>query len=140
MDESAAPDDPDVTALAAVAREYGHHAGRRFFAGVALDTGRRALTVYRVPNPDFDGEILRLLEGDVAVSLADAPHTREELLVAREQVWGLSGSLPITSVSVPVDGTRLLVVAEAPESDVQAALDRVVPGMAVASTGRAALR
>jgi hypothetical protein len=127
--------DADVAALADLAREFGHHAGRLRFAGVAPDHERRAITVYRVPDPGWDGELRALLQSDVAVHLADAPHTRDELLVARERVWELSATIPITAISIPVDGTQLVVVTDAPTESVQASLDRLVPGLATASTG-----
>ena len=44
----------------------------------------------------------------------------------------LADSLPIESISIPVDGSRLTVVTDAPVDDAQAALDRVVPGLATA--------
>ena len=138
MEGAPEPFDPDVAGLADVAREFGHHAGRTWFAGVLPDHERRAVTVYRVPNRAFDSEVRTLLDGDVAVHLADAPHTRDDLLVAREHVWGLADSLSITAISVPVDGTRLAVVADAPEDEVQAALDRVVPGLATVRVEHAA--
>ena len=131
MEGAPEPFDADVAGLADVAREFGHHAGRMWFSGVLPDHEHQAITVYRVPNAAFDSEIRTLLDGVVAVHLADAPHTRDDLLVAREHVWGLADSLSITSISVPVDGTRLVVVAEAPGEEVQAALDRVVPGLAL---------
>jgi len=130
--------DAGVAALADVAREFGHHAGRHWFSGVVPDHEGGAITVYRVPNPGFDSEIRTLLDGDVEVHLADAPHSRDELLVAREQVWGLADTLAITSVSVPPDGTRITVVADAPADVVQAELDRVVPGLATAIAEHAA--
>jgi len=129
-----APDvyDAAVAGVADVAREFGHHAGRHWFSGVVPDHAGGAVTVYRVPNAGFDSEIRALLEGDVEVRLADAPHSRDELLVAREHVWGLADTLPIASVSVPPDGTRVTVVADAPADVVQAELDRVAPGLATA--------
>jgi hypothetical protein len=130
--------DAAVAGLADVAREFGHHAGRHWFSGVVPDHERGAITVYRVPNPGFDSEILTLLDGDVTVHLADAPHSRGELLVAREHVWGLADRFPITSVSVPADGTRITVVAEPPADVVQAELDRVVPGLATVLVEHAA--
>jgi hypothetical protein len=138
MERAAEPFDPDVAGLADVARQFGHHAGRLCYSGVVPDHENRAVTVYRVPNRDFDSEIRALLAGDVAVRLADAPHTRDALLVAREQVWGLADALPILSVTVPADGTRLSVVADAPGDEVQAALDLTVPGLATVLVEHAA--
>jgi hypothetical protein len=138
MEGATEPFDPDVAGLADVAREFGHHAGRLWFSGVLPDHERRAITVYRVPNAAFDSEIRTLLDGAVAVHLADAPHTRDDLLVAREHVWGLADSLDVTSISVPVDGTRLAVSAGAPADVVQTALDRVVPGLATVRVEQAA--
>ena len=138
MEGASAVYDADVARLADVAREFGHHAGRHWFSGVVPDHEGAAITVYRVPNPGFDSEIRALLEGDVEVRLADAPHTRDELLVAREHVWGLADTLAITSVSVPADGTRITVVADAPADVVQAELDRVAPGLASAFAEHAA--
>jgi len=138
MEGGSASYDADVAGLADVAREFGHHAGRHWFSGVVPDHDGGAITVYRVPHEGFDSEILALLEGDVEVRLADAPHSREELLVARENVWSLADTLRITSVSVPADGTRLTVVADAPADMVQAELDRVVPGLATVLVEHAA--
>jgi hypothetical protein len=129
--------DADVAALADLAREFGHHAGRLRYAGVAPDHERRAITVYRVPDPGWDAEVRTLLRSDVTVHLADAPHTRDQLLVAREQVWELADTIPITAISLPVDGTMLVVTTDAPADSVQADLDRLVPGLATASTGSA---
>jgi hypothetical protein len=134
MDESSPGYDAELTALADVAREYGHHLGSARFAGVAVDQTARALTVYRVPDPAFDSELRTLLAGDIPVLLADAPHSRTELLVARERVWALGDSIPITAITVPADGTRLIVTADAPEAETQAALDELVPGLAVAAS------
>jgi hypothetical protein len=125
--------DADVAALAALAREFGHHAGRLRYAGVAPDHERRSITLYRMPDPGWDAEVRTLLRSDVAVILADAPHTRDQLLVAREQVWDLADTIPITSISIPVDGTMLVVTADAPAATVQAELDRLVPGLAAAA-------
>jgi len=136
MDGTPVELDPAVTALAELAREYGHHAGRHYFAGVVADHLGHAITIYRVPDADFDGEVVTLLDGDVEVRLVDAPHTRDELVVARERVWALAEELPITSISLPPDGTRLTVVCDAPVDDVQVELDRVAPGMATATSGR----
>jgi hypothetical protein len=140
MDGTWTPDDAELTALADVAREYGHHLGSARFAGVAVDREAGALTVYRVPDPAFDSELLTLLAGDIPVRLVDAPHSRTELLVARERVWALGDSIPITAISVPPDGTRLVVTADAPEAETQAALDELVPGLAVAASGSAVPR
>ncbi len=136
MDSSTEIYDADVAAMAELAREFGHHAGRLRYAGVAPDHDRRSITVYRVPDPGWDSEILRLLESEVAVHLMDAPHTREELLVARERAWALADSFAITAISIPVDGTTLAVTSDAPAASVQAELDRLVPGLATASPGR----
>jgi len=133
MDSSTEIFDADVAALADLAREFGHHAGRLRFAGVAPDHAHRAITVYRVPDPGWDSEVLRLLQSDVAVHLADAVHTRDELLVARERVWELSGEIAISAISIPVDGTVLAVFADDSVESVQAELDRVVPGLATVS-------
>lgn len=140
MDDVPADHDPELIALADVAREYGHHLGSDRFAGVGIDDAGRALVVYRVPDPGFDSELLALLAGDIEVRLVDAPHARGELLVARERVWTLAGDLPITSITIPVDGTRLVVTADAPESETQDVLDRLVPGLAVASRGNVVTR
>ena len=140
MDGTSDRDDAELTALADVAREYGHHLGSARFAGVVVDHADRSLTVYRVPDPAFDSEMLTLLAGDIPVRLADAPHSRTELLVARERVWALGDSIPITAISVPADGTRLVVTADAPETETQAALDDLVPGLALAASGTAVPR
>ncbi len=127
--------DAAVTSVAERARQYGHHAGRIRYAGVAPDHEARTVTVYRVPDPGFDDEIRTLLsDDDVQVVLADAPHTREELTVARETVWAYAERLSITGISVPVDGSRILVTTDAPEAEVQAQLDLLVPGLARAAS------
>jgi len=124
--------DPDVEAVGQLVRAYGHNMGRLRYAGVSADHEHRAITVYRVPDPSFDSSVRGLVGPDVALQFADAPHTRDDLLVARERVWALADSLPIESISIPVDGSRLTVVTDAPVDDAQAALDRVVPGLATA--------
>ena len=78
MDGTPVELDPAVTALAELAREYGHHQGRHHFAGVVADHRGHAITIYRVADADFDGEAGTLLDGDVEVRLVDAPHTRDE--------------------------------------------------------------
>jgi len=133
MDSSSELYDADVAALADLAREFGHHSGRLRYAGVEPHHDLRAITVFRVPDPGWDSEVLRLLQSDVDVRLADAPHTRDELLVARERVWELAGTIPITAISLPADGTVLAVFADAPAASVQAELDRLVPGLATAA-------
>jgi multidrug efflux pump subunit AcrA (membrane-fusion protein) len=90
-----------------------------------------------MPDPGWDSEVLRLLQSDVAVRLADAPHTRDELLVARERVWELTDTIPITAISIPVDGTVLSVCTDAPAETVQAELDRIVPGLAAVAPASA---
>jgi hypothetical protein len=130
--------DAAVAELADVAREFGHQAGRHWFSGVVPDHENAAITVYRVPNPGFDSELLTLLAGDVAVRLADAPPSRDELLVARDQAWGLADLLPITAISIPPNGTRITVVADAASDVVQAELDRVAPGLATVLVERVA--
>jgi hypothetical protein len=134
MTDSQVEVDPDVEAVVGLARAYGHNYGRLYFAGVAADHEHRAITVYRVPDPSFDSSVRGLVSGAVTLHLVDAPHTRDDLLVARERVWALADSLPIESISIPVDGSRLTVVADAPVDEVQARLDRVVPGLATAVT------
>jgi hypothetical protein len=132
MTDSPVELDPDVEAVADLARAYGHNHGRLHFAGVAPEHEHHAITVYRVPDPAFDSAMRGLVGPDVALHLVDAPHTRDDLLVARERVWALADSLPVESISIPVDGSRLTVVVDAPPDDVQASLDRVVPGLATA--------
>jgi len=127
MTETPVEPDPEVAAVAAVAREYGHHLGRMRYAGVTADHERRSITVYRVPDASFDDALRGLL-------------SRDDLLVARERVWALADSLPITSVGIPADGSRLHVVADAPAHEVQATLDRVVPGLATATSGNVPAR
>lgn len=136
MDDMATGPDAELTALADVAREYGHHLGSARFAGVVVDPVERVLTVYRVPDAGFDSELLALLAGDITVRLADAPHSRAELLVARERVWALGDSVPITAITIPPDGSRLVVTADAPAAGTQELLDELVPGLAVASSGQ----
>jgi hypothetical protein len=140
MTETPVEPDPEVAAVAAVAREYGHHLGRMRYAGVTADHERRSITVYRVPDASFDDALRGLLSRDVTLHIAEAPHSRDDLLVARERVWALADSLSITSVGIPADGSRLNVVADAPAHEVQAALDRVVPGLATATSGNVPAR
>ena len=61
MDDMAIGPDAELTALADVAREYGHHLGSARFAGVEVDPVDRVLTVYRVPDAAFDSELIALL-------------------------------------------------------------------------------
>jgi hypothetical protein len=124
--------DPGIAAVVDIVRAYGHNHGRLHYAGVVPDHDARAITVYRVPDPAFDSSVHGLVGDDVSLRLVDAPHTRDDLLVARERVWALADSLPIESISIPTDGTRLGVVADAPVDEVQTVLDRVVPGLATA--------
>jgi len=135
MDETTISIDADVSAAADVAREYGHHAGRSWFAGVTADHPDRTLTVYRVAHSDFDVHMRALVPADIDVVFIDAAHSRDELQVARERVWDLAPELTIEAVAVPVDGSVLTVVVTGIESDAQTVLDRVVPGMASAQTG-----
>jgi len=135
MDTAAGTFDADVAATVDLARAFGHHAGRLRYAGVAPDHARGSVTVYRVPDPAFDSEIRTLLQGGVEIVLADAPHTRDELIIARETIWAYADRLAITAISVPVDGTVLVVTTEAPEHEVQAELDLLVPHLARASAG-----
>jgi len=132
MTDSQIEADDDVAAGVGVVRAYGHNYGRLHFAGVTADHDNRAIIVHRVPDPSFDSSVRGLISDAVALDLVDAPHTRDDLLVARERVWGLAEALSIESISIPSDGSRLTVVAGAPVDEVQAALDRVVPGLAVA--------
>jgi hypothetical protein len=137
MDETQISMDPALAAAADVAREYGHHSGRRSFAGVAVDEPHQGLTVYRVPNAEFDMRLRDLLPVDVSITLVDALHTRDELQVAREQVWDLATALDISAVAIPVDGTVLTVVVAGSETDAQWSLDEVVPGLARAQSATA---
>jgi len=136
MDSTTEAYDAGVAAAADLAREFGHHSGRRHFAGVVPDHERRILTVFRVPDPWFDEEMHSFLDSDIDIVLADAPHTRDELLVARETIWAYADRLAITSISVPPDGTRLVVSTDVPQDEVQAELDLLVPGLATASPDR----
>jgi hypothetical protein len=93
------------------------------------------LTVYRIPSPGFDSEIQALLGPQVPVEFVDARHSRADLLVAREVVWGLGDDLGVESVSVPVDGSRLDVVVGGNVDDAQAELDRAVPHLVTVRRG-----
>ncbi len=121
--------DTEVEAAADVVRSFGHHAGRRWFAGVVPDHERRRITVFRVPGPGFDGEVRALVADTVGVDFLDATHPRDDLTAAREAVWLLGDALEIESVSLPPDGTRLTVVVGVDADEAQHRLDAVAPGL-----------
>jgi len=127
VDESSLPPDSEVSAAADVIREFGHYAGRRFYAGVTPDHAGGSVTVHRLPDRDFDGEVRALVPRTVMLAFADAPHTRDELIAARETVWLLGETLHVQSVSLPQDGTTLTVVVEADADAAQRILDEAAP-------------
>jgi hypothetical protein len=131
------PTEPDVSAAADVVREFGHYAGRRFYSGVVADPASASIRVHRVPNADFDGEVLALVAPGVALAFVDAVHTREELSTARETVWLLGDTLGVLSVSLPQDGSRLgvLVSDEAHVAEAQRVLDDLAPGLTRVDAG-----
>ena len=122
--------DATVAAVADQARQYGNHAGRAWYAGVRADHEARVVTVFRVPHAAFDDEVRALLGDTVRVEVADAPRTRQELLVAREMAWSISGPFEVETVSIPDDGGRLRVFVTGSSWEAQAQLDRLIPGVA----------
>jgi hypothetical protein len=134
---------PDALADALeLAREFGRHAGRTWYAGAALDADRGVVIVHRRPHPDFDGPLLALLSGRAPLELWPARFTRDELVDVREQVWSLDEILEIDTVVLPQDGSGLLVHVGGSVTRAQAELDRIALGVAVAlpPRGAAALR
>jgi hypothetical protein len=125
-----------------IAREFGRHAGRTWYAGAVLDRGRDLLIVHRRPHPDFDGPLQALLCGRAPLELWPARFTRDELVDVREQVWSLDEILEIDTVVLPQDGSGLLVHVGGSVTRAQTELDRIALGVAVAlpPRGAAALR
>ena len=120
----------DAAAVADLARQFGHHAGRTWFSGARADETRGVVTIYRVPNRGFDDE-LRLLVGDAAqLEFQDSLHTRDELIVARETAWGFADSLQIEAITIPDDGSGINVYVNIPVASAQETLDRFLPRIA----------
>ena len=126
--------DAVAVAVADLARQYGHHAGRAWFTSARATDA--TVTVYRVPNPAFDSELLVMLGTDVPVEVRDARYTRDELIVAREEAWALADDLHIDAITIPDDGSGIHVFVHASVEDAQAALDRRLPGIARAHDAR----
>jgi hypothetical protein len=126
--------DNDADAVADLARQYGHHAGRSWFTSARAADG--TVTVCRVPDPAFDSELLVMLGTGVPVTLKDARFTRQELIIAREEAWVLADDLKIDAITIPDDGSGINVFVHASVADAQAVLDRRLPGMATAHDAR----
>jgi len=129
---AAPPDGPDRLLALDVVRLYGNNDGRTWFAGVLAGDADDEVVVYRRPNPDFDGAVARLVPDGVRVTFVDAPHTRAELLEARERVFDLTDELHVVDVRMPADGSVLAVEVEGPADEAEVVLRRRVPGMASA--------
>lgn len=122
--------DTDIAAVADLARQFGHHAGRAWFSGARADEEQGTVTIYRVPNHAFDSE-LRIMLGDaVPLVFEDSTYTRDELIVARETAWNLADSLQIDAITIPDDGRGINVYVRTSVADAQHALDRFLPGIA----------
>ncbi len=120
----------DAAAVADLARQFGHHAGRTWFSGARADETRGLVTIYRVPNRAFDDE-LRLLVGEsVPLEFQDSLHTRDELIVARETAWTFADSLQIEAITIPDDGSGINVYVHVPVASAQETLDRFLPRIA----------
>lgn len=128
MDADPFGPDHDALATADLARQYGHHAGRAWYSGSRVEDG--GVTIYRVPNPAFDSELLLMLGTGVPVLLREARFTREELIVAREEAWSLADALLIDAITIPDDGSGINVFVHASVEVAQDTLDRALPGIA----------
>lgn len=132
MDADPFGTDKDAAAVADLARQFGHHAGRAWFSGARADETRGLVTIYRVPNRAFDDE-LRLMVGDaVPLEFQDSLHTREELIVARETAWSFADILQIEAITIPDDGSGINVYVNVPVTTAQETLDRFLPRVAKA--------
>ena len=127
---AAPPDGPDLTLAIDVVRLYGNNDGRQWFAGVLAGDADDEIVVFRRPNPDFDGAVVRLVPDGVRVTFADAPHSRAELLEAREQVFDLTDEIQVVDVRLPADGSALKVEVAGPAEDAVVVLRARVPGLA----------
>ncbi len=121
---------PDRTLALDVVRLYGNNDGRLWFAGVLAGESDDEIVVFRRPNLDFDGAIALLVPDGVRVTFVDAPHTRAELLEARERVFDLTDELQVVDVRVPSDGSVLAVHVDGPADEAALVLQRRVPGLA----------
>ncbi|HET7902514.1 MAG TPA: hypothetical protein VFL59_15130 [Candidatus Nanopelagicales bacterium] len=126
----AEPDGPDQALALDVVRLYGNNDGRPWFAGVLAGETGDEIVVFRRPNVDFDGAVAHLVPDGVHVTFVDAPHTRAELLEAREEVFDLTDELHVVDVRLPTDGSTLAVSVEGPVEDADVVLSRRVPGLA----------
>lgn len=87
------------------------------YAGLRIRGG--GLVVYRRPAAGFD-DAVRRAAGDVRISYQDAPYSASELQVLRARVeadvgyWSARG-VPVSTVSVRVDGSAVEVGTSAPE-------------------------
>jgi hypothetical protein len=126
----APPEGPDRALALDVVRLYGNNDGRQWFAGVQPGDADDEVVVFRRPHRDFDGAVARLVPDGIRVTFVDAPHTRAELLEAREQVFDLTDELHVVDVRMPSDGSVLAVEVEGPAEEAVVVLQRRVPGMA----------
>jgi hypothetical protein len=126
----AEPDGPDQALALDVVRLYGNNDGRLWFAGVLAGGTADEVVVFRRPNADFDGAVAHLVPDGVRVTFVDAPHTRAELLEAREEVFDLTEELHVIDVRLPTDGSTLAVSVDGPVEDADVVLSRRVPGLA----------
>jgi hypothetical protein len=128
---------PDRALAMDVVRLYGNNDGRTWFAGVRLGGGDDEIVVFRRPHVDFDGAVTRLVPDGVHVAFVDAPHSRAELLEARERVFDLTDEIGVVDVRLPADGTTLAVEVAGAADEAAAVLRNRVPGLAevVAAAG-----
>ena len=131
--------DKDVATVADLARQFGHHAGRAWFSGARADEEQGTVTIYRVPNHAFDDELRLMIGYSVPLVFADAIHTRDELIVARETAWTFADSLQIEAITIPDDGSGINVYVNVPVADAQDA-PRPLPAQPRACARRRARR
>jgi hypothetical protein len=120
---------PDLALAVDVVHLYGNNDGRLWFAGVRLDESNNHLVVFRVPGGDFDAIVTDIVPTGVQVDFVDAPHTRAELLEARERVFDLTDKIAVVDIRVPNDGTTISVDVSGSADDAELLLRREVPGL-----------
>lgn len=133
MDTPTTGSRPDVDLALDVVRLYGNNTGRDWYAGVRASTEDDEIVVFRKANADFDGAVAKLVPDGVRVTFLDAPHSRAELLEARERVIDLTDVISLVDVRIPADGTQLRVAVGGSVQDAEQLLRQQVPGMASVS-------
>ncbi|HEY5136454.1 MAG TPA: hypothetical protein VIJ41_11725 [Candidatus Nanopelagicales bacterium] len=129
MDPTITDADSALESAAATLRAFGLTDGRTSYAGLRLDHRRQATVIYRVPNPEFDRQVLELSGSPTVVILEDAAHARIDLEAARDRVWDLPGAEDITGLSVPIDGSTVKVAFDGDAAAAQAWMDIAIPGL-----------